>query len=118
MINNSTTIQCSLLCIIFTVLRILAAAMEKSAMASGSDDPTKTADGQDEFYNTSRVGRRNAMPDILGNHNLTTSAADLPDQLSALTTNDGASGSSTSAAGTSTTASSTNPTASTSASAS
>lgn len=38
-----------------------------------------------EFFNTGRVGRRNALPDILGNH-ATVSTADLPDQLSALTT--------------------------------
>lgn len=41
---------------------------------------------QDEFYNTGRQGRRNAMPDILGN-NSTTSTGDLPLKLSALTTN-------------------------------
>lgn len=40
-----------------------------------------------DFYNTGRVGRRNALPDILSNH-ATISTADLPDQLSALTTSD------------------------------
>lgn len=40
---------------------------------------------QDEFYNSGRIGRRNAMPDILGNGSQT-STADLPLKLSALTT--------------------------------
>lgn len=40
-----------------------------------------------EFFNTGRVGRRNALPDILSSH-ATVSTADLPDQLSALTTSD------------------------------
>lgn len=42
-------------------------------------------DIQDEFYNTGRIGRRNAMPDILDEH-CETSTADLPLKLSALTT--------------------------------
>lgn len=42
---------------------------------------------QDEFYNTGRIGRRNAMPDILGNNAAASSGADLPLKLSALTTN-------------------------------
>lgn len=40
---------------------------------------------QDEFYNSGRIGRRNAMPDIL-DENCETSTADLPLKLSALTT--------------------------------
>lgn len=38
-----------------------------------------------EFYNTGRIGRRNALPDILGSH-CTTTTADLPTQLGALST--------------------------------
>lgn len=93
--------------------------MEKSAMAStsGTDDPTKSPDYHDEFYNTGRVGRRNAMPDILGN-NLTTSTADLPDQLSALTTDDTTSQTTTAATGSTSGSSAANPTPSTSATAS
>lgn len=41
----------------------------------------------DDFYSTGRVGRRNAMPDILGSH-CTTTTSDLPDKLKALTTDD------------------------------
>lgn len=41
---------------------------------------------ESEFYNTGRVGRRNALPDILNHHHSTTSTADLPDKLSALST--------------------------------
>lgn len=40
-----------------------------------------------EFFNTGRVGRRNALPDILSSH-ATISTADLPDQLNALSTSD------------------------------
>ncbi|CAO1411856.1 unnamed protein product [Diamesa serratosioi] len=40
-----------------------------------------------EFYNTGRIGRRNAMSDILGN-DVTTTTAGLDEKLSALTTND------------------------------
>lgn len=40
-----------------------------------------------EFYNTGRIGRRNALPDILGQH-CTTTTADLPTQMGALTTSD------------------------------
>lgn len=43
-------------------------------------------DNNSEFYNTGRVGRRNALPDILNHHHSTTSTADLPDKLSALST--------------------------------
>lgn len=39
----------------------------------------------DEFYNSGRIGRRNALPDILDEH-CETSTADLPLKLSALTT--------------------------------
>jgi len=42
-----------------------------------------------DFLTTGRTGRRNALPDILGEHKLT-STADLPDRLQALTTNEGA----------------------------
>lgn len=42
---------------------------------------------QDEFYTSGRIGRRNAMPDILGNNCTASSGADLPLKLSALTTN-------------------------------
>lgn len=57
-----------------------------------SNDTTKNGSGktdefQDEFYTTGRIGRRNAMPDILGNNCTASSGADLPLKLSALTTN-------------------------------
>lgn len=49
---------------------------------------TTTADvHENDFQNTSRVGRRNALPDIL-NEDGTTTTADLPEKLSALTTSD------------------------------
>uniref|UniRef100_A0A8D8S5E3 Uncharacterized protein n=1 Tax=Cacopsylla melanoneura TaxID=428564 RepID=A0A8D8S5E3_9HEMI len=40
-----------------------------------------------DFLTTGRTGRRNALPDILG-ENARTSVADLPDQLGALSTSD------------------------------
>jgi cAMP-dependent protein kinase inhibitor len=58
--------------------------MEKEEGAAAAT----TAPGEDfhnEFYNTGRMGRRNALPDILGNHAATTTA-DLPAALDALTT--------------------------------
>lgn len=42
---------------------------------------------ENDFQNTSRVGRRNALPDIL-NDDGTTITTDLPEKFSALTTND------------------------------
>lgn len=68
----------------FTVLKVLQTVMEKAAASEATGvDPS-----HNEFFNTGRVGRRNAMPDILGQHCRTTTA-DLPDQLSALSTQDG-----------------------------
>lgn len=50
--------------------------------------PSTSAEAESsDFYNTGRVGRRNALPDILSSH-ATVTTADLPDQLSALTTSD------------------------------
>lgn len=56
------------------------------ATASTSTENENT-ESSAEFFNTGRVGRRNAMPDILSSH-ATTTTADLPDQLSALTTSE------------------------------
>ena len=39
----------------------------------------------DDFIATGRVGRRNALPDILNDKHAATSTADLPDTLSKLT---------------------------------
>lgn len=52
---------------------------------NGGDEPSDME--KDEFYNTGRIGRRNAMPDILGNNCTASSGGDLPLKLSALTTN-------------------------------
>lgn len=55
---------------------------------SASKNGSKAGDEfQDEFYTSGRIGRRNAMPDILGNNCTASSGADLPLKLSALTTN-------------------------------
>ncbi|KAI5693978.1 hypothetical protein M8J76_010188 [Diaphorina citri] len=51
-----------------------------------------------DFLTTGRTGRRNALPDILG-ENARTSVADLPDQLGALSTSDDAAGCSKDSAG-------------------
>lgn len=68
------------------MLKVLAAAMENADGTSAStSNANATTECGAEFFNTGRVGRRNAMPDILGSH-AATSTADLPDQLSALTT--------------------------------
>uniref|UniRef100_A0A7G3AY02 Protein kinase camp-dependent n=1 Tax=Lutzomyia longipalpis TaxID=7200 RepID=A0A7G3AY02_LUTLO len=72
-------------------------------------------DENSEFYNSGRVGRRNALPDILSDH-CRTSTADLPDRLNALSTSDNSSSeagpsgvNSTQAANTATTSSNTTP---------
>ncbi len=80
----------------FAVIRILS-AMEKdkapteqqpSQQQTQNQAETKPSDesDKDEFYNSGRIGRRNAMHDILDEH-CETSTADLPLKLSALTTN-------------------------------
>ncbi|XP_055607063.1 cAMP-dependent protein kinase inhibitor beta-like isoform X2 [Uranotaenia lowii] len=60
------------------------------AGVGGDGSGSGTGEGDDvhtEFYNTGRIGRRNALPDILGTH-CTTTTADLPTQLGALSTSD------------------------------
>lgn len=72
------------------MLKILAAAMENvegEAGPSTSADPNANNEYSSDFLNTGRVGRRNALPDILSSH-ATISTADLPDQMSTLTTSD------------------------------
>lgn len=54
-----------------------------SAMAEQSPDATR--DVTQDFLTTGRAGRRNALPDILGEHALT-STSDLPDKLKGLST--------------------------------
>lgn len=58
---------------------------QQQQTSSGSSSSKKMDELQDEFLNTGRIGRRNAMPDIL-DENRETSTADLPLKLSALTT--------------------------------
>lgn len=55
--------------------------------AEGSGSGRATEDEKNDFFNTGRIGRRNAMPDILGNNCTASSGGDLPLKLSALTTN-------------------------------
>ncbi|CAG0890480.1 unnamed protein product [Darwinula stevensoni] len=42
--------------------------------------------GQDDFLNSGRTGRRNAMPDILDEKQVGVTTADLPDKLVGLST--------------------------------
>ncbi|XP_044594956.1 uncharacterized protein LOC123272334 [Cotesia glomerata] len=55
--------------------------------AEGAVTPGSVSNGEGtkEFLSTGRTGRRNAMPDILGQH-AETGTADLPSRLEALTT--------------------------------
>lgn len=64
-----------------------AATSSTSASASTAADVAAIVDSTNDFYSTGRVGRRNALPDILSQH-ARTSTADLPDQLGALSTRD------------------------------
>lgn len=83
------------------MLKVIAAVMEKQQQQQQQNpnaDSTNPANGgssgsggksdefHSEFYNTGRIGRRNAMSDILGN-DATTTTAGLDEKLSALTTN-------------------------------
>lgn len=63
--------------------------VDSEAVPSTSADANANANVEltSDFFNTGRAGRRNALPDILSSH-ATISTADLPDQLSALTTTD------------------------------
>lgn len=63
--------------IICLVLKMLAVMSEQS--------PDTTRDVTQDFLTTGRAGRRNALPDILGEHALT-STSDLPERLKNLTT--------------------------------
>ncbi|XP_060516974.1 cAMP-dependent protein kinase inhibitor beta-like isoform X2 [Cylas formicarius] len=57
--------------------------------SGGSAPPTTPENGGNvqEFLSSGRTGRRNALPDILGQHAIVTSS-DLPSRLQALTTSD------------------------------
>ncbi|XP_025418863.1 uncharacterized protein LOC112689386 isoform X2 [Sipha flava] len=67
-----------------TALRMVAAEMTSNQDKDVSQ--VQYVDISPDFLTTGRTGRRNALPDILGEHKLT-STADLPDRLQALTTN-------------------------------
>lgn len=56
-----------------------------NVMAEQSPDSTR--DVTQDFLTTGRVGRRNALPDILEDHALV-STSDLPDRLQGLSTQD------------------------------
>ncbi|XP_053670433.1 uncharacterized protein LOC128720763 [Anopheles nili] len=97
----------------FTRIQVLSiiklATMDKLRESSAGEDPnthqrltseggnsttggTTTGEGTSDeyhhqFYNTGRIGRRNALPDILGTH-CTTTTADLSTQLGALSTSE------------------------------
>lgn len=63
-----------------------------AAGGGGGGGATAGGDGSSDeyhhqFYNTGRIGRRNALPDILGTH-CTTTTADLSTQLGALSTSE------------------------------
>lgn len=62
---------------------------QPNSSANGSSSKPVSDEDKDEFFNTGRIGRRNAMPDILGQNCTASSGGDLPLKLSALTTNDG-----------------------------
>lgn len=68
---------------------MLAAVMDQ-VNGNGSKNPDApiaqtNPNESEEFYSTGRTGRRNALPDILGEH-AHVSSSDLPARLQALTT--------------------------------
>lgn len=72
---------------IFTMDKEKTQQPQQQSNATAKNGSAKSDEFQDEFYTTGRIGRRNAMPDILGNNCTASSGADLPLKLSALTTN-------------------------------
>lgn len=63
--------------VVCSVIKMLNVMAEQS--------PDSTRDVTQDFLTTGRAGRRNALPDILGEHSLV-STSDLPDRLQGLTT--------------------------------
>ncbi|XP_066260557.1 uncharacterized protein [Euwallacea similis] len=71
------------------LLKMLA-VMEAGSQGAGArprDLPPPNEPPIQEFLSSGRTGRRNALPDILGQHAVVTSS-DLPSRLQALTTKD------------------------------
>ncbi|KAG8246855.1 hypothetical protein J6590_075517 [Homalodisca vitripennis] len=65
------------------IQHVIAVVKMFSVMAEQSPDATR--DIAQDFLTTGRAGRRNALPDILGEHALV-STSDLPDRLQGLST--------------------------------
>lgn len=69
----------------------MLAVMEASQNKKDNEAPPPTPDSEDprpqDFFQSGRTGRRNALANILGEHAVVTSS-DLPSQLEALTTKD------------------------------
>lgn len=72
------------------VFRVLNLIMEKQAGATteaGTSSSGVAENYSNDFFNTGRIGRRNALPDILS-YNCATTTADLPERLKSLSTDD------------------------------
>lgn len=76
-----------------------ADAATAAASATGTTAAVTIVDSTNDFYSTGRVGRRNAMPDILHQQHQYTSTAGLAGQLGALSTRDEATAHSDAGAG-------------------
>lgn len=76
------------------VLKMLAVMDNQSAgtSQSASDAPRTpgTSAQNEEFLQTGRTGRRNALPDILSENALVVTSSDLPGKMEGLTTKDNA----------------------------
>lgn len=71
----------------FPVKNMLA-VMDKGTSASDAPRTPETAAQNEEFLQTGRTGRRNALPDIMGSNVIVTTSSDLPGKLESLTTKD------------------------------
>lgn len=73
-----------------TILKMLA-VMERGTQGAGPSSVAGSSSPSDppiqEFLSSGRTGRRNALPDILGEHAIVTSS-DLPTRMQGLTTKD------------------------------
>lgn len=65
-----------------------AAAAGSSTSSTSSTGAATIVDSTNDFYSTGRVGRRNALPDILHQQHSYTSTAGLAGQLGAMSTKD------------------------------
>lgn len=69
------------------MLDVMDKASDQDTPRESPCTPDSSAQSE-EFLQTGRTGRRNALPDIMNSHAIVTTSSDLPGKLETLTTND------------------------------